>query len=551
MTHWRDLKKNLEAKKVSASPSEQRSTSIPGVGLPESSNTVSKSGPFNNQPQPPSSPVEANSDLDKLMALNSLNSKIYSELIPTGSWHEAEKLYNEAIAFDVGAQTTNLMCNFGIVLYLQGKIDEAIGQFNRALNRKDRYAESEASWFLARVYSERGDDSLSAVYEEKCRKSGGYSTPEFLTQGVDIEGDDPYFVRVIGSIGGKDLHSFIKFLTQSENEFHFQFVGSTFVTQGMMGIAGQEFPSCPSCIVKLLPDEGLVNPEQLSSWNRINPGFNCDQCGRNPSNYIAIRPGNGISLVTNADIYCNGSCIGTLSIPDLDFFETMVKQLSPDTPTEGSPLDVQPFEHYFNSRVFEHINAFPGNGEPIYWGTIENQIEKRWSNAENPFSGFFFGEHGEGIDSLTGVDYSKNTRPGLFDVFAYCGVGEKGDCVPVMILTLRNQFVQDSGFHSVKLDDLEMQNIYDLWKAQPKQIASKRDIQAYSATSNSKIFALWSQNTEMGQAFQNDFVWLSLSWNSLAEILDDNLPKYEGTPSDKAISLRLRGLYSRSNSLAN
>jgi len=553
MTHWRDFKRKLEQSKGSISnPSADLSNPLSGLGLPndlpKTNATLSKSsGPSIQDLQSNVTPADSGTDFDKLMIVSSLNTKIYSDLIPTGNWIEAEKLYNEVIALDVGPETTNLICNFGIVLYLQGRVDEAIGQFNRALNRADRFAEAEASWFLARIYHERGDQPLADVYAQKCRKSGGYSTPEFLDHGTDMKGDDPFFVRVLNSINGRGLSSFIQFLTQSENEFRIQFVGSTFITQGMMGIAGKQFPSCSSCIVDKLPDSGIVDSEQMASWQRVSPDYSCEQCGRNPSNYITIRPGNGISLVTNADIYCHGSCIGTLSITNLEFFEQMVKELS----SESGPLNGQTFEKYFNQRTMDYISSIPGNGEPIYWGTLENEIEKRWSNEENPYSAFFFGEHGEGIDSETGVDYSKNTRPGKFDVFAYCDIGDQGDCVPLLILTLRKQFVEDTRFFSVKLDQLEMQNIYDLWKSHARQISQPRDLYDYSAKSNAKVFALWSENTDMGDAFENDYRWLAFSWMRLAEILDEGAPKPEGTTTDIANSLRLRGLFSRAQRVEN
>ena len=555
MAHWRDFKRKLEQTKgLNSTPPTASSNSLSGVGspnsLPKSSNTLSKSsGPSIQDLQSQIPSADSGSDFEKMMSVSSVNSKIYGELIPSGNWIEAEKLYNEVISLEVGSQTTNLMSNFGIVLYLQGRVDEGIGQFNRVLNRKDRFAEAEASWFLTRIYRERGEQTLADLYTDKCRKSGGYSTPDFLVDGTDIKGDNPYFVRVIDSIRGRDLRSFIQFLTQSENEFGIQFVGSTFITQSMMGIAGREFHTCRSCQVNQFPDGGSIDPELMASWNRINPGYSCDQCGRNPSNYIPIRPGSGISLVTNADLYCNGSCIGTISITNVDFFEQMVNALSSNSSSEASPLHEQTFENFFNARALDYIKNLPGNGEPIYWGTIENVIEKRWSKDENPFSGFFFGEHGEGVDSETGVDYSKNTRPGKFDVLAYCGVGDQGDCVPLLILTLRKQFVEDSGLFSVKLSQFEMQNIYDIWKNKAKQIASSREVQAYSARSNALIFGSWAENTGMGDAFKNDFKWLALSWISLVEILDANIPKHEGPPAELVHSLRLRGLYSRANSI--
>jgi hypothetical protein len=55
----------------------------------------------------------------------------------------------------------------------------------------------------------------------------------------------------------------------------------------------------------------------------------------------------------------------------------------------------------------------------------------------------------------------------------------------------------------------------------------------------------------MGDAFENDYRWLALSWIRLAEILDEGASKPEGTTTDMANSLSVRGLFSRAQRVVN
>ena len=137
-------------------------------------------------------------DPDIYEAINRLNTLIYSEYLPSKNWEDIDRLYHEYELSDVGEQSTNLMSNYGIALYVQGKVDEAIAQFEKTLDREDQFAESEATWFLAHIFKEAGNVEKWESYKQRCSYSGGYESPDFVEQGQDILVDYPEGSRQYG-----------------------------------------------------------------------------------------------------------------------------------------------------------------------------------------------------------------------------------------------------------------------------------------------------------------------------------------------------------------
>ena len=119
--------------------------------------------------------------VDRVFAfVNEINNYIYGYLIPTKNWAEIELLVKLAASKNVHQQSTNAISNGAVALYLQGRSDEAKEQFQIALDRPDQFAESEASWFLARIYEEAGEKELAQEFKERCEQAGGYNKPSFI-----------------------------------------------------------------------------------------------------------------------------------------------------------------------------------------------------------------------------------------------------------------------------------------------------------------------------------------------------------------------------------
>ena len=144
-----------------------------------------------NTPRVSTTPVAAHSTMSSqpyggdpvARFVNEINTYIFSYLIPSKSWEEIDALVKLAISKNVYQQTTNAISNGGVALYVQGKKEEALEQFTIALERPDQFAESEASWFIARIYEELGDKEQSEFFAQRCEDAGGYQPPRFVDQG--------------------------------------------------------------------------------------------------------------------------------------------------------------------------------------------------------------------------------------------------------------------------------------------------------------------------------------------------------------------------------
>lgn len=108
------------------------------------------------------------------------NSYIFEFLIPEKRWADVEKYAIAAYQANVFRESTNALSNSAIALYLQGRTDDAIARFKLALERDDKFAETEACWWLARIYAERGDQEQSTAYRNRSEIAGGYQAPAFV-----------------------------------------------------------------------------------------------------------------------------------------------------------------------------------------------------------------------------------------------------------------------------------------------------------------------------------------------------------------------------------
>ena len=107
-------------------------------------------------------------------------------MIPNKSWDEIPKYVESAVSSNTYAQSTNALSNGAIAKYLQGEVQSAIEGFKLALEREDHFADSEASWWLAMIYNESGDEDNEKKYIAKCLESGGYRVPDLVEKYMDL-----------------------------------------------------------------------------------------------------------------------------------------------------------------------------------------------------------------------------------------------------------------------------------------------------------------------------------------------------------------------------
>jgi tetratricopeptide (TPR) repeat protein len=102
------------------------------------------------------------------------------------------KLLNDDVSkritdLDLGPESTNAMCNWGISCFRFGRLDEAVVKLQNALNAEDGTSESEASFFLMHAYAELGRFEESDEMKRRCEASGGYEPSEIDRKRLGME----------------------------------------------------------------------------------------------------------------------------------------------------------------------------------------------------------------------------------------------------------------------------------------------------------------------------------------------------------------------------
>jgi tetratricopeptide (TPR) repeat protein len=113
------------------------------------------------------------------------NSLIYSHLIPELDQKpdvisDIEYFAKQAADQMMESQSTNAISNLGIAYFQLKDWDSSLNAFLTALDRPDRYAEAEASFFMALIERERGNLEGAEKYVERCRLAGGYTPGQSL-----------------------------------------------------------------------------------------------------------------------------------------------------------------------------------------------------------------------------------------------------------------------------------------------------------------------------------------------------------------------------------
>jgi tetratricopeptide (TPR) repeat protein len=112
--------------------------------------------------------------------VNLANSYIFGTLIPEKRFTAVGEFVSHAKSLNVLNQTTNAITNGAIASFFLGNVEQAISEFNAALDREDRFSEAEASWWLSEIYESNGDKQNAVLYKARSKKAGGHKRPAFL-----------------------------------------------------------------------------------------------------------------------------------------------------------------------------------------------------------------------------------------------------------------------------------------------------------------------------------------------------------------------------------
>lgn len=105
---------------------------------------------------------------------HSINSIVWKYLIAAKEWFTIDRFLDASSRMELVEESTNSLSNWGISKYHQGLVDDAIEKFELALARKDKYSEAEASYWLAKIWQERGELEKATAFTKRCDEAGGY-----------------------------------------------------------------------------------------------------------------------------------------------------------------------------------------------------------------------------------------------------------------------------------------------------------------------------------------------------------------------------------------
>jgi tetratricopeptide (TPR) repeat protein len=116
---------------------------------------------------------------------------VFAQDWSTGGWNwiklQVDDVSKRLTDLNLGPESTNAMCNWGISYFRFGNLESAIVKLESALNAPDGTSESEASFFLMHAYAELGRIEDSAEMKRRCDAAGGYEPQKIDRKRLGME----------------------------------------------------------------------------------------------------------------------------------------------------------------------------------------------------------------------------------------------------------------------------------------------------------------------------------------------------------------------------
>ena len=228
-------------------------------------------------------------------------------------------------------------------------------------------------------------------------------------------------IRVTQKVEGTTFGSFESYVSGCEEVITPILNGAISIDGGMLAISGEPLPACETCY----------------GYSEKAAQFNCADCGRTAENYLHVRSGFGDGIYMNYDLYWDNLCAGTVTVFDQgnEFASTLYNTLTQiRNKSVAYDQSIQDF--------WDHFHATDKTLEIQYFGSVQTKFDPRWSNEAKPYGSIYFGDTGEGIDSLASVVYGKNMPVDKHLVYGFCERNDKGVLIPRLVITLREVLAQ-------------------------------------------------------------------------------------------------------------
>jgi tetratricopeptide (TPR) repeat protein len=266
-------------------------------------------------------------------------------------------------------------------------------------------------------------------------------TSPTLTKSSSVNlGTNSKEIRVTQKVAGTTFGAFEAYVSDCEEVITPDLNGAMSIDGGMLAISGEPLPACETCY----------------GYSEKSAQFNCADCGRTTENYLHVRSGFGDGIYVNYDLYWDSICAGTMTIFDQgnEFASTIYNSL---TQIRNKTVE-------YNQATLDFWDVFHAtdkNLEIHYFGSVQTKFDPRWSNEANPYGSLYFGDTGEGIDSLSSVIYGKNMPVDKHLVYGFCEVNDKGVLIPRLVLTLRQSLAEKL---ALPTSNPNMSQVHETWQ---------------------------------------------------------------------------------------
>jgi hypothetical protein len=241
--------------------------------------------------------------------------------------------------------------------------------------------------------------------------------------------------------------SFRDFWTDCEMTITPYLSGFIDIEGGLVGVSGKWFENCSECSFKI----------------------SCTACGRNPSNYLQFRAGDGDGIYSVFEIQFEKDSVGALVILDESpsSFTNYLRESIDDTVDkheEDSQILVD-FNRDLYAFFYSSIAEFDRSLELHFAGDINAGIHPVFSSESKSDGLLIFGETGEGKDSDQSLVTIKNILPGTYRSFIFANRDEENNniLVPRILLFLEENAAENIGLTKTFANQINLADEYPRW----------------------------------------------------------------------------------------
>jgi hypothetical protein len=247
-------------------------------------------------------------------------------------------------------------------------------------------------------------------------------------------------------VASPDWSSFRRFWSDSEIVISPAIAGFIDIEGGQVAISGKWLPKCDECY-------GTSN---------------CKQCGRNPTNSISIRSGEGDGAYCVHELWFDGKAVGGFVVfdngdeyasPIMNFIDKAHDDVYENSESEKL------LHQELTGFIYDYFDKIDPTEELFEIGKIIAEENPVYSSEGESIGILVFGESGEGIDSSQAMVTLNNIRAGEYKVFLFAHrARNNNNClVPKAILILDTESATRIGLKSGFAQKIDLKKEMELW----------------------------------------------------------------------------------------